>query len=108
MKPPALVVGIVIGFLTVGSASMPLDQTAQKKGTQKVQSKGVKMVYVCPMHPEVTSARRGKCSECGMALVKKASRSSVPAGDKYMCPMHPEITSVKPGVCPKCGMELKK
>ncbi len=27
--------------------------------------------YVCPMHPDVTSDKAGKCSKCGMALVKK-------------------------------------
>lgn len=27
--------------------------------------------YVCPMHPEVTSDKAGKCDKCGMALVKK-------------------------------------
>ncbi|HEY8934675.1 MAG TPA: heavy metal-binding domain-containing protein [Cyclobacteriaceae bacterium] len=26
--------------------------------------------YSCPMHPDVTSAKAGKCSKCGMALVK--------------------------------------
>jgi hypothetical protein len=28
-------------------------------------------LYVCPMHPEVTSATPGTCPKCGMALVKK-------------------------------------
>lgn len=28
-------------------------------------------MYVCPMHPEVTSATPGTCPKCGMALVKK-------------------------------------
>ena len=28
-------------------------------------------VYVCPMHPEVTSAAPGKCPKCGMDLVKR-------------------------------------
>ena len=27
--------------------------------------------YSCPMHPEVTSSKPGKCPKCGMALVKK-------------------------------------
>lgn len=27
--------------------------------------------YVCPMHPEVTSSKAGKCPKCGMELVKK-------------------------------------
>jgi hypothetical protein len=30
------------------------------------------MDYSCPMHPEVTSNKPGKCPKCGMALVKKA------------------------------------
>jgi hypothetical protein len=28
-------------------------------------------VYVCPMHPEVTSETPGSCSKCGMTLVEK-------------------------------------
>ena len=28
-------------------------------------------VYVCPMHPEVTSTAPGKCPKCGMALVER-------------------------------------
>jgi len=29
-------------------------------------------VYTCPMHPEVTSDKPGKCPKCGMNLVPKA------------------------------------
>jgi hypothetical protein len=29
-------------------------------------------MYSCPMHPEVTSAKPGKCPKCGMALKKKS------------------------------------
>ena len=107
MKLPVLLVGMVIGFLTSGFISMPSDQPTQKI-TQKTQTKGIKSVYVCPMHPEITSSKPGKCSACGMALVKKAPKSSQQAKHKYVCPMHPEITSDKPGECPKCGMDLKK
>jgi protein SCO1/2 len=28
--------------------------------------------YVCPMHPEVTSTRRGRCPKCGMDLRRKS------------------------------------
>lgn len=31
-----------------------------------------KAAYSCPMHPEVTSDKPGKCSKCGMDLVKQA------------------------------------
>lgn len=53
--------------------------------------------YTCPMHPEVTSDKPGKCPKCGMDLVK---------AKMYSCPMHPEVVSNKPGKCPKCGMDL--
>jgi Cu+-exporting ATPase len=108
MKPLVLVVGIVIGLLTCGFISIPTDQPTQKEGPSKVQAKRVKSVYVCPMHPEVTSTKLGKCPECGMALMKKAPKSIQQSKDKYACPMHPKVTSDKPGECPKCGMDLKK
>lgn len=38
---------------------------AAHKGTSS------KVTYTCPMHPEVKSDKPGKCSKCGMNLVKK-------------------------------------
>jgi Heavy metal binding domain/Protein of unknown function (DUF3659) len=36
-----------------------------------MDNKNSESAYVCPMHPEVTSDKPGKCSKCGMALVKR-------------------------------------
>ena len=39
---------------------------------KKANKKMAAMIYACPMHPEVTSDKPRKCSNCGMDLVKKA------------------------------------
>ncbi|MBC8031801.1 MAG: SCO family protein [Pyrinomonadaceae bacterium] len=58
--------------------------------TRKQQAKASRKVnrYACPMHPEVSSTRRGKCPKCGMSLrlvkdepaAATAPVSAVPAG----------------------------
>jgi hypothetical protein len=60
--------------------------------------------YACPMHPDVTSDAPGKCSKCGMDLVKSAKEPM----KMYSCPMHADEKSDKPGKCSKCGMDLKE
>ena len=52
---------------------------------------GAAVIYVCPMHPAVTSADPARCPDCGMKLLQTAA---VTAG--YVCPMHPEVTSPNP------------
>ena len=44
-------------------------------GPKKTEAttKAAKVVYTCPMHPEVVSDVPGKCPKCGMDLVKKGS-----------------------------------
>ena len=59
---------------------------------------GGAVIYVCPMHSEVTSQEPGQCPKCGMKLM--------PVTVAYTCPMHPEVISDEPGHCPKCGMKL--
>ncbi len=38
---------------------------------KKNDNKEVAMSYTCPMHPEVTSEKAGKCPKCGIDLIKK-------------------------------------
>lgn len=57
---PALVAEHAGGNSSRVSAQTPGKQLA--KASRKVKR------YVCPMHPEVSSTRRGKCPKCGMRL----------------------------------------
>ena len=82
----------------------------RKEGNGKITGPSAEAVsYTCPMHPDVTSDKPGKCSKCGMDLVKSKKEQLKVEGLKvYSCPMHPEVKSDKPGKCPKCGMDLKE
>ncbi|MEQ8554084.1 MAG: heavy metal-binding domain-containing protein [Cyclobacteriaceae bacterium] len=46
------------------------------------------IVYSCPMHPEITSHKPGKCPKCGMDLVQKDPASPGHEMNMMMCPMH--------------------
>lgn len=62
----ALVVKLDLELKSVEALYMAKDLNPQASA-----SASSKQMYVCPMHPEVTSDKPGKCSKCGMALVKK-------------------------------------
>ena len=84
---------LMMAALTILSVSVFAQDTTKHKAKTQMES----VTYSCPMHPEVTSTKPGKCSKCGMELTRAKT---------YSCSMHPEITSTKPGKCSKCGMEL--
>jgi hypothetical protein len=75
MKRLILILTICIAVLSVAAfglnASSKLPDSISK--TKMVQKKNLpaKAVYTCPMHPEVTLDKPGKCPKCGMNLVKK-------------------------------------
>lgn len=71
--------GLLICFavLSTGFSQTSKQSVAPSKvntvQTNKQQKKTVseKVVYTCPMHPEVLTDKPGKCPKCGMNLVKK-------------------------------------
>ncbi len=101
MKSLKMLLAVALTVLSVSVFAQ--DSTSHKEKAHKHHSE--KMKYSCPMHPEVTSDKPGKCSKCGMDLKK-----SEPATVAYSCPMKCEgdKTYDKPGNCPKCGMALTK
>lgn len=52
----------------MGDCSM-MKKTTSSSTMKKNSSTSV--AYTCPMHPNVTSNKAGKCPDCGMDLVKK-------------------------------------
>ena len=60
------------------------------------------------MHAGVTSDMPGKCSKCGMDLMKSKEKTKTEVAKTYVCPMHADVTSNKPAKCGKCGMDLKE
>ena len=53
------------------------------------------VVYECPMHPDVTSSKRGRCPKCGMALRLKKSKPKENANtSSTAAPAREEVSSV--------------
>jgi hypothetical protein len=99
MKKLLILSIVLIGTLTTFA------QNARDTMPKSKMDPTFKTVYTCPMHPDITSDKPGKCPKCGMNLVAKKVKADTTI---YTCPMHPDVVSDKPGKCPKCGMDLVK
>ena len=103
---------ITLGMFLLGTSNYAQDKTESRKPAKAhKQIHKQKIVYTCPMDPEVQSDKPGKCPKCKMNLEKKVIKMNTQARtqkDVYTCPMHPEEKSDKPGKCSKCGMALEK
>ncbi len=60
--------------------NMPTPKTQTKKPVAKktTSKSSQKVIYTCPMHPEVQMTKPGSCPKCGMALVKKTIKVATP------------------------------
>lgn len=67
----------------------------------------VLMQYSCPMHPDVTSDKPGKCPKCNMELnLSTKEKMKREVTHTYSCPIHTAVVSDRAGVCPECKEEL--
>jgi P-type Cu+ transporter len=109
--PPAPNAGLQIIGIAPASANPPLLKTPVKGGSAFASAASAISIpatagaYVCPMCPEVRSAKPDACPRCGMALEPEMPVAA--ARMEYTCPMHPEIVRPGPGSCPICGMALE-
>ena len=61
----------IILYLSVGIILMSAACSSQNSRNTVVE----KVVYTCPMHPEVISGKPGTCPKCEMDLVRKEAAS---------------------------------
>jgi len=69
-KLPAVVLASALILSSSKVYSVPVVSAAQKERSAHPE-KPLKFHYVCPMHKDITSQKRGTCPKCKMKLVKK-------------------------------------
>ena len=75
-------VSVIAGMMLASVAPLAAQQQGTPKQAKKPAVQQVADTYVCPMHPEETSTKAGKCSKCGMAIEKKAVKPAQVKKDK--------------------------
>ncbi|NQV37980.1 MAG: hypothetical protein HQ509_08250 [Candidatus Marinimicrobia bacterium] len=126
MNKLILVIGVILSSTLMACdccKSNNTDQTATTTQSEIMTEKGHDMMgkmdhmemdttvvyYTCPMksHKHIHSSESGKCTKCGMTLVK-AEITTIEEAEFYGCPMesHSHVRSAEEGACTECGMKL--
>ncbi len=68
----AVLLGLIVTSCTKDPVGpVPASSTSSTMSAPQASTLQAKVsIYKCPMHPEITSDKPGKCSVCGMTLVK--------------------------------------
>ena len=88
-------------MLTAAALVLSCQKDTSKQGGTAATAE--RELYICPMHPQITSDKPGDCPICGMRLVKKETEKPKPAAahsgkaTKYRSTMNPNEVSDKPG-----------
>ena len=69
-------------------------------GQTEVDPSGLKVVWTCSTHREVTESAAGTCPIDRQPLIRTAIQEA------YTCPLHAVISAREPGECPICGRAL--
>ncbi len=67
-----------------------------------------KIVYTCPMHPEVKSKTSGRCPACGMELIPKEDANHEDHDMSKMSHMNHEVAMSNPQIAKQMEKDMKK
>ncbi|MBK6728562.1 MAG: efflux RND transporter periplasmic adaptor subunit [Xanthomonadales bacterium] len=81
LRPVALAFAALISLLWLGACAREVPVATAQAAPAALALPGAEVapLYVCPMHPHITSHEPGKCPICGMDLVLKKPLKPTPA-----------------------------
>lgn len=91
---------IISILITIAFASAGFAQAVENKNPDKLTNE--KRLFICPMHQEMMTDAKGKCSKCGMELTETVDVK------KGYCPKCKDEFYIKDGKCLKCNKKVIK